>query len=65
MRRAWGRTALLQLRDDHDLGYGEIVPLSSMARVLATSEAFLGQLFVAVVLARIVGLQIATQQRAE
>jgi hypothetical protein len=41
------------------LGYGDIVPVANGARVLATSEAFFGQLFVAVILARLVGLQLA------
>ncbi|WP_062212373.1 potassium channel family protein [Demequina oxidasica] len=38
------------------LGYGDIVPKSDWARSLASLEAVLGTLFVAVVIARLVGL---------
>src|SRR5262245_53146208 len=40
------------------LGYGDIVPLSPMARMLATLEAVTGQLFLAVLVARLVGMHI-------
>lgn len=43
------------------LGYGEIVPVNSYARSLATFEAIAGQLFVAVLLARLVALQTASR----
>jgi hypothetical protein len=44
------------------LGYGDIVPLSRPARMFASLEAITGQLYVAIVIARLVGLQI-TQRR--
>jgi len=48
------------------LGYGDIVPRSDMARTLAIVEAAMGQLYVAVMIARLVGLHIAgSGSRAE
>jgi hypothetical protein len=41
------------------LGYGDIVPTTPQARVLSTAEAVFGQLFVAIFIARLVGLQLA------
>ncbi len=41
------------------LGYGDIVPVSPIARMLACIEALTGQLYLAVLVARLVGLQIA------
>ena len=41
------------------LGYGDITPVGSMPRVLAASEAVIGQLFVAILIARRVGLQVS------
>ena len=41
------------------LGYGDIVPVSSSARMLAVMEAIIGQLYLAVLVARLVGLHIA------
>lgn len=41
------------------LGYGEILPISNLAKTLATIEATIGQLFLAIVMARLVGLHIA------
>ncbi len=40
------------------LGYGDIVPISPTARVLATLEAIMGQLYLTVLVARLVGLNI-------
>ncbi len=37
------------------LGYGEITPVSALARTLAILEAVIGQMFVAVFIARLVG----------
>jgi hypothetical protein len=39
------------------LGYGDILPVSQLARSLATMEAILGQLYLAVVIASLVGIQ--------
>jgi hypothetical protein len=47
------------------LGYGDIVPVSPMARALATLEAITGQLFLAVLVARLVGLHIAESMAAD
>jgi hypothetical protein len=41
------------------LGYGDIRPTTDAARMLATAEAVVGQLFVAVFIARLVGLQLS------
>jgi voltage-gated potassium channel Kch len=40
------------------LGYGDIVPITQEARVLSSLEAVIGQLYVAVLIARLVGLHI-------
>jgi voltage-gated potassium channel len=41
------------------LGYGDIVPTTPIARTLASTEAITGQLYLAVLVARLVGLHIA------
>ncbi|MGY8769516.1 MAG: potassium channel family protein [Pirellulales bacterium] len=41
------------------LGYGDITPRSPIARTLAWLEAGIGQLFIAVMMARLVGLRVA------
>ena len=41
------------------LGYGDIVPVSQAARMLAAVEAFIGQLYIAVLVARLVGLHVS------
>ena len=41
------------------LGYGDVLPVTPMARVLAAMQAFVGQVYIAVLVARLVGLQIA------
>lgn len=41
------------------LGYGDIVPLSPTARLLSALQAVMGQLYLAVLVARLVGLQIS------
>lgn len=46
------------------LGYGDMAPVSPPARMLATLEAVTGQLYVAIIIARLVGLQI-NQKRSE
>jgi hypothetical protein len=40
------------------LGYGDILPASPIARSLATSEALFGQLYPAVMIARLISLEI-------
>jgi len=44
------------------LGYGDITPASDLARMLAMMEATLGQLFLVIVVARLVGLHAAQQR---
>lgn len=41
------------------LGYGDVTPISALARSVALLEAVLGQLYLVVLIARLVGLQIA------
>ncbi|PAY15505.1 hypothetical protein CKO51_31455 [Rhodopirellula sp. SM50] len=41
------------------LGYGDMVPLSPPARIIASLQAMAGQLYVAIVIARLVRLQIS------
>jgi hypothetical protein len=45
------------------VGYGDITPLHPLARSLATLEAVFGQLFPATLLARLVALHLAHEQR--
>lgn len=46
------------------MGYGDIVPVSDLARPLAAIEGVFGQLYLAVMIARLVGLHIATPPRS-
>lgn len=41
------------------LGYGDVVPISLAARTLATTQAITGQMYLAVLVARLVGMHIA------
>ena len=47
------------------LGYGDILPVSPVARSLATSEALFGQLYPAVMIARLISLEILGRRRAD
>lgn len=47
------------------LGYGDITPISNPSRVISSLEAVVGQLYVAVLIARLVGLHIGHSLRAE
>ena len=40
------------------LGYGDIVPTNSFARMLAAVEAIVGQIYLVVLVARLVGMHI-------
>ena len=44
------------------LGYGDITPVSQTARMLTTLEAIVGQLFIAIFIARLIGLYIAQRK---
>lgn len=46
------------------LGFGDIVPVSRLARSLTTMEAILGQLYLAVVIASLVGIQISSRSQS-
>jgi voltage-gated potassium channel Kch len=46
------------------LGYGDMLPLSPPARSMAVLEAVVGQMFIAVLVARLVGLQIASSSKS-
>jgi len=39
------------------LGYGDVLPFSPQARMLAAIEAIIGQLYLAVLIARLVGIE--------
>ena len=41
------------------LGYGDIVPTSASSRSLVTFQAVVGQVYLAVLVARLVGLHVA------
>jgi hypothetical protein len=45
------------------LGYGDVRPVSDLARILAMLEATLGQLFLVIVVARIVGIHTVLEMR--
>lgn len=47
------------------LGYGDVLPVTALARMLAALQAFFGQAFVAILVARLVGLQIAASLSAD
>ena len=45
------------------LGYGDIVPVAAAARMLAAVEAVVGQLYLAVLVARLIGLHISQSRK--
>jgi hypothetical protein len=47
------------------MGYGDIAPLSDLARPLAVLEGVFGQLYLAVMIARLVGLHLASSHGRE
>ncbi len=44
------------------LGYGDVVPVNPFARSMATLEAFIGQIFPAIMLARLVSMEVYYRQ---
>ena len=46
------------------LGYGDITPTSEIARSLALLEAVIGQIYLVVLVARLVGIHIAQSSRS-
>src|SRR5512139_3694286 len=47
------------------LGYGDIVPVHPFSRTLATIEALVGQLYPAILLARLVSLSVVDSRRSD
>jgi hypothetical protein len=45
------------------LGYGDIIPVTLVARALAVGEALTGQLYLAVLIARLIGMEISFSQQ--
>ena len=45
------------------LGYGDVLPISNIAKMLATYEAVIGQIFITVVIAEFVGLHISNRKQ--
>ena len=45
------------------LGYGDIVPISSSARLVAMMEALFGQLYPAIMLAWLVSMEIVSRSQ--
>jgi hypothetical protein len=46
------------------IGYGDITPLSPPARMFAALEGLLAQLYIAIIIARLVGLELAHRMRS-
>lgn len=45
------------------VGYGDMAPVSEAARTLATVEALIGQIYLTILVARLVGMYLVTQQQ--
>ncbi len=45
------------------LGYGDIIPIKDFSRTMAWIEAFIGQIYLAVIIARLVGIYIAQESK--
>lgn len=58
VRAQQGHFSYLSLVTLSTLGYGDITPVTQPARMLAALEAIIGQLFIGVLIARLVGQQI-------
>ena len=41
------------------LGYGDIIPTSSPARMIAVGESFVGQIYLVVLVAQLVGMHVS------
>lgn len=57
------RLAYFSLTTLTTVGYGDVVPVHPFARSLAMLEALVGQIFPAILLARLVSLQISERER--
>ena len=47
------------------LGYGDMTPVSAVARAVTTLQAIVGQFYIAVIVARLVALQVSNRPRTE
>jgi len=47
------------------LGYGDIIPVSRMARLLSWTESVFGQFYMAILVARLVALQLSSRRKKE
>lgn len=47
------------------LGYGDVIPVTQPSRTLATIEAMTGQLYIAIIIARLVGMHISQSARRD
>jgi len=47
------------------MGYGDVVPVSAIARPLAVLEGVFGQFYLAVMIARLVGLHLASSRNQD
>jgi hypothetical protein len=61
-RRTWFEFLYLSMTTISTTGFGDVVPVSSAARAAVIIEQFVGVLYVALVISRIVGLTIARQR---
>lgn len=58
-----GRLAYFSFITMTTVGYGDVTPLAPVARTLAAMQGLVGQLYLAIVIARLVGLEISTRMR--
>ncbi len=56
LEQAWTQFLYFSLTTVTTLGYGDITPISPVARIWATLEAVTGVLYIAVLVARLVSL---------
>ncbi|MHC4758286.1 MAG: potassium channel family protein, partial [Planctomycetota bacterium] len=47
------------------LGYGDIAPVTSYAKILAVTEAVVGPIFIAIFIAQLVAMNMASKLREE
>jgi hypothetical protein len=47
------------------VGYGDMAPVTTVARTLATMEALVGQVYLTILVARLVGMFLVHQQKSE
>lgn len=63
VHRLMGRLTYFSYTTMTSVGFGDILPLSPSARVLSMLQALIGQLFPAILLARLVAMEIEDNQR--